>query len=230
MAHRKRQINLRPGRLHHQPVNRFGSRRRAAATQHEKVPVAARDVGDDFGGQQFLFAPDHDVLERVPDIVIAFEPLMDVLDIVHEREVEVGVECLHLVKIEGGKEPVLPSKRGVGVDQDVLVLLGQPQNFLEDRTPQGIEPGDGKIEDSPRRDIGGFGVHHASDMADGQLNAALMRKRADRLKIKPFIDADLSGNDGSHGFAGFYSIADRGTWTVWEKYMINALRSAWSDN
>ena len=72
----------------------------------------------------FLLAPDHDVLERVVDVVVAHQALVDGLGVVEQGDVEVGVERLDLVEVERGEQPVPPAERGVRVDEHVLVLVG----------------------------------------------------------------------------------------------------------
>ena len=89
------------------------------------MPEPANDVGDDLGGQQFFLAPDHDVLEGVVDVVVAEQALVNGLDVIEEREVEVGVEGLDLVEIERCKQTVPPPECRVRIDQDVLVPLGE---------------------------------------------------------------------------------------------------------
>ena len=76
----------------------------------------------DFGGEDFLLAPDHEVLEGVFEFVVAEHALVDGFDVVDEGDVEVGVEGGELVEVEGGEEAVFPAESGVGVDQDVVVL------------------------------------------------------------------------------------------------------------
>ena len=110
------------------------------------------------------------------DVVVAHEPLVDALGVVEQREVEVGVERLDLVEVERREEPVPPAERGVRVDQHVLVLVGDPQDLLEHRAAEGVEPGDRQVEDAPRRDVRGLVVHHLPDVADDQVVARLLRR------------------------------------------------------
>ena len=104
------------------------------------MAVALEDVGEHFRRQQFFLAPDHDVLERVIDVVIAHEPLVNALGVVEQREIQIGVERLDLVVIERGEQPVPPAEGGVRVDQHVLVLLGDFENLLEHRPAKRVEP------------------------------------------------------------------------------------------
>ena len=64
----------------------------SAAAEHEELAVAGGGVGDDLGGEHFLFAPDHDVLERVLELMLGQQSLMHVFDIVEQRDKQVGRE------------------------------------------------------------------------------------------------------------------------------------------
>jgi adenylate kinase len=57
------------------------------------------------------------------------------------------------------------------VDQHVLVLVGDAEDFLEDGPAKGVEARDGEIENPARRDIGRFFVHHLADVTDDQIKA-----------------------------------------------------------
>ena len=63
--------------------------------------------------------------------VVAQQPLVDALGVVQQRDVQVGVERLDLVEVERGEQPMPPAERGVGVDEHVLVLLGERRISLK---------------------------------------------------------------------------------------------------
>ena len=125
---------------------------------------------------------------------------MDGLGVVQQSHVEIGAEGLDLVEIEGGEEAVSPAEGCVRVDDDVLVLVGDAENLLEDRTAESVEPGDGEIEDSALRHVRGFGVHHFSDVADFDVQAMAQGLGFDGFQIGAFFYADLSCNESSHLF------------------------------
>ncbi len=93
---------------------------------------ASDGAGEDFGGEDFLFAPDHEVFEGVFEVVVAHHALVDGFDVVDEGDVEVGVEGGELVEVEGGEEAVLPAEGGVGVDDDVFVVVHIGEDVAED--------------------------------------------------------------------------------------------------
>ena len=78
-----------------------------------------------------------------------------------------------------------PAERGVGVDEHMLVLLGDAQNFFEDRPAQRVQPGDRQVENAARRDIGGLGVHHLADVADLQIMPRRLRRRFTASRYGP---------------------------------------------
>ena len=65
--------------------------------------------------------------------MVAREALVDAFSVVEHRDVEIGVEGLDLVEVEGGEEAVLPAEGGVGVDEDVLMAWGFGKDVAEDR-------------------------------------------------------------------------------------------------
>src|SRR5581483_5822063 len=94
-----------------------------------------------------------------------------------------------------------PAEGGMGVDDDVLVFFGQPLNFLENRSPQGVESADGQVEDAAIRHVGGFLVHHPANVEDLDIQALLESKLFDGFEIGPLVDAHLSGHYCAHGFS-----------------------------
>ncbi len=100
---------------------------------------SADGAGEDFGGEDFFFAPDHEVFEGVLEVVVAEHALVDGFDVVDEGDVEVGVECGELVEVEGGEEAVLPAEGGVGVDDDVFVVVHVGEDVAEHGAAKRVE-------------------------------------------------------------------------------------------
>jgi hypothetical protein len=198
VAHGERRVDLLLVLLEHQPVDRRRRRDVAPAADHEEVAVTLDDVGEDLGGEDLLLAPDHDVLERVVDVMVAVETLVDRLGIVEQRQVQIGIELLDLVVVERGEQPVPPAERRVRVDDDVLVLVRGAEDLLEHRAAERVEAGDREVQNSPGWDVGRFLVHHLADVTHFEVVAALMRGLLDRFEVGALINADLSGDDGSH--------------------------------
>ncbi len=162
------------------------------------MAVAFEDVGEHFRGEEFFLPPDHDVLERVIDVVIAGETLVDALGVVEERDVKIGVEGFDLVVIERGKEAMPPAEGGMRVDQHMLVLVGDLENLFEDRPAKRVEPADRKVENPPLRNIGCFLVHHLADVNDFQIDAIFVSELLNRFEVGPLIHANLAGDDCAH--------------------------------
>ncbi len=123
-------------------------------------------LGDDFGGEDFFFAPDHEVFEGVFEFVVAEHAGVDDFDVVDEGDVEVGFELGELVEVEGGEEAVLPAEEGVGVDDDVFVFVHVGDDVAHDGAAEGVEAGEGEVEDAAGGDVGGFAVHHVAEVVD----------------------------------------------------------------
>ncbi len=123
---------------------------------------------------------------------------MDGFGVVEQRDVDIGVELLDLVEVEGGEEAMPPAECGVGIDQDVLVLLGLAEDFLENGTAEGIEAGDRDVQDAAGGDVGRLVVHHLSDVEDRQIMAGFPGHLLNGFEIGGFVDADLTGDDGAH--------------------------------
>jgi hypothetical protein len=85
----------------------------------------------------------------VVDVVVAAEPLVNALDVVDDRQVEVGVERLDLVEVERGEQPVAPAERRVRVDDDVLVPLGLLEDLLEDGPAERVQAVIGRLRMRP---------------------------------------------------------------------------------
>ena len=105
--------------------------------------------------------------------MIAKQSLVHALGIVQHRDVDIGVENLQLIEIKSREQPMPPAEGGVGVNQHVLVLIGDAKNFLEHRPAKRVKPGDRQIENPPGWYIRRFGVHHLPDVADHQIMPGL---------------------------------------------------------
>ena len=103
-----------------------------------------------------------------------------------------------LVVVKGGEEAVPPAKGGVRVDEDVLVPIGEGEDFLKDGAAQGVKTSDGEIQNSARGHVGGFLIHHFADVTDLEVEAGLCGKGADGLQVRSFVYADLAGDDCAH--------------------------------
>src|SRR5262249_13664178 len=110
-----------------------------------------------------------------------------------------GVEGLDLVEVERGEEAMTPAKSRMSIDDDILVPLGLAEDLLEHGPAERVEPADGQVEDPPGRDVGGFGVHHPADVEDLQRLTLLARDLLKAFEVRPFVDADLAGDDETHG-------------------------------
>ncbi len=117
-----------------------------------------------FGDDDLFFPPDEDVLEGVTEFVFAIQPFMNGVHIVQERDVEIGIQRLDLSMIVSVKEPVLPTERGVRIDDDVRFGCRSGQNVLENASTQSDQALTGKIQNSSRHDVGCLGVHEVAHM------------------------------------------------------------------
>ena len=166
-----------------------------AAGQDVEAAVVADGVGQNLRGEDFLFAPDHDVFQGVGDVVFAEQPLVDRVDVVHQGDVDVGIQRGHVIEVEGLEEAVLPAEGGVGVDDDVLILLGSDEHVLEDGPAEGVEACPRQVEDAAVDDVGGLGVHHFSEVAERDIVASIGGDPADALQERRLVYADLTGDD-----------------------------------
>ena len=69
------------------------------------------------------------------DVVLASEPFVDRVHILDDRDVHVGAERHHLIVIERREKSVPPAKGRMGVDDQMLGVLGLGENVLEHGPP-----------------------------------------------------------------------------------------------
>ena len=87
VGHGEGWVHLFSLRLEHEAVEGFGGGVFEAAGEDEESAVSFEDVGGDFGGENFLFAPNEDVLEGVADVVLAFEAFVYCVHVVDQDDV-----------------------------------------------------------------------------------------------------------------------------------------------
>ncbi len=172
----------------------------AAAEDVERV-VAAERLGEQFGGEDFFFAPDHAVFEGGVDIVLCVQAVVDDFDVVDEADEHVGFELVHLVEVERAEEAVPPAEGAVGIDDDVGMGVGRcggGDDVLERGAAEGVESREGEVENAPRADIRRFGVHHVADVKGLDARAALAGDAGDGIKVGLLVHTDLAGDDRTH--------------------------------
>jgi len=151
------------------------------------------------GRQHFLLAPDHEVFERVVRVAVPHEPVMHPVDIIDKRDIEVGVERLHLVVVECVEQAMPPAESGVRVDDNVAMALAEVQHIFKDAAAKIVEPRKRQIEDFARTNVGRFGIHHGADVGGYDFLTLRSRQLGDTRKKRLLVQPDLSGYYYSHG-------------------------------
>lgn len=198
VGHRERRVHRPHLRPKHQAETRLDGVFVSAARQDVEPVADAQRLGQQLGGHDLLFAPDHQVLEGGIDLVVAVQAGVDDLDVVEQADEGVGLQVLHLVEVEGREQPVAPAEGGVGVDDDVFLALRVADDVLERRAAQGVEPGELQVEDLPGLHVRGLVVHHVADVVQADRLPAFAGQPGDLLEVFLLIHADLPGNDRAH--------------------------------
>ena len=202
VAHGEAGIDLLHVRARHQAECRLHGVLLAATAQDVEVLAAAERLRHELRGQDLLLAPDHAVLERGVDLMLLVEAVVHHLDVVHQADEHLGLEHLQLVEVERAEEAVPPPERGVRVDDDVRVLgdgAGGADHVLQHRAAQAGQAAPRQVQDAARAHVRRLAVHHVSDVEELDAPVAPLRLVDHGLQVGLLVNADLSGDDCSHG-------------------------------
>ena len=173
----------------------------ASTAEDVELVVTAHRVGEKFGDDDLLFPPHHAVLEGGIDVMLGVQAVVDHFDVVEQADEHVRIERTHLIEIKGTEQAVPPAECGVGVDDDVGVVLDRSRrgdDVLECSTSQGCEATQRKIEDPTRSNVRPLAIHHVADVEELDVLALLATKFRHLFEVGLLVNADLTCDDGSH--------------------------------
>ena len=201
MAHGETRVDLAHRRPSDQPRRRLHRVLQTPARQDVEIVLAAHRLGEKLGGEDLLLAPDHAVLQCRVDLVLGVEALVHHLDIVHQADEHVGLELGDLVEVDRREQPMAPAKGGVGVDDDIPVVLrwlGRRDDILKRSPSEGRQSGDRQIENPARAHIRRLRVHQVAEIKELDVVAAPPRSFLHRPKVGLLVDSNLAGDDRAH--------------------------------